>query len=117
MAESMPNGGAISCIGESNADGGAVIGRYFGVRGSEVCGEMNAGSFPSMGNVWLLGRWKLLPVGGSRDCWEGIHEAELVSGEKVKEVVGLVGPPENGEGAVSVKALDNDVVLCEFEWL
>ena len=86
--------------------------------GSVDCGEMNAGSFPSIGKVWLLGRcWKLFPCGGMRDCWEGIHEPELVSGEKVNGVVGLVGPPENGDGAVSVKALDRDVVLCELECL
>jgi hypothetical protein len=42
---------------------------------------------------------------------------ELVSGEKVNGVVGLVGPPENGDGAVSVNALDKDVVLCELECL
>jgi hypothetical protein len=113
----MTNGGGISCIGESNADEGAVTGRYFGVMGSVLCGEMNDGSLASMGNVWLLGRWKLLPVWGRRDCWEGIQDAELVSGEKVKGVVGLVGPPENGEGAVSVKALDREVVLCELECL
>jgi hypothetical protein len=40
-----------------------------------------------------------------------------LSGEKAKGVVGLVGPPENEEGAVSVKALDKDVVLWEFECL
>lgn len=117
MVASIPKGGAISFIGESNADEGAVTGRYFGVMGSVVCGEMNDGSFPSIGNVWLLGRWKLFPCGGMRDCWDGIQVPELVSGEKVKGVVGLVGPPEKGDGAVSVKALDNDVVLCELECL
>jgi hypothetical protein len=71
---------------------------------------MKEGSIPSIGNVWLRGRWKLLPGGGSRDCCEGIQEPEL-SGEKVNGVVGLVGPPENEEGAVSVNALDNEVVL------
>lgn len=115
MVASMPNDGAISCIGESRAEDGAVTGRYLGVIGSVVCGEINAGSFPSIGKVWLLGLWKLLLCGGMRDCWEGIHVPELVSGEKVNGVVGLVGPPENGEGAVSVNALDKDVVLCELE--
>jgi hypothetical protein len=52
-----------------------------------------------------------LPGGGNLDCCEGIHDPELLSGEKAKGVVGLVGPPENDEGAVSVKALDKDVVL------
>jgi len=78
---------------------------------------MKDGSIPSMGKVWLLGRWKLLPGGGNRACCEGIHDPELLSGEKAKGVVGLVGPPENEEGAVSVKALDRDVVLWEFECL
>jgi hypothetical protein len=117
MVASIPNGAAISCIGESSADEGAVTGRYFGVMGSVACGEMNEVSFPSMGKVWLLGRWKLLPCGGMRDCWEGIQVPEFVSGENVNGVVGLVGPPENGDGAVSVKALDKDVVLCELECL
>jgi hypothetical protein len=71
-----------------------------------------------MGNVWLLGRWKLLlPGGGSRCCCEGIQDPVFVSGEKVKGVVGLVGPAENDDGAVSVKALDKEVVLWEFECL
>jgi hypothetical protein len=35
MAESIPKGGGISCMGESRADDGAVSGRlYFGVKGS-----------------------------------------------------------------------------------
>jgi hypothetical protein len=116
MAESIPKGGGISWIGDSNAEGGAVTGRlYFGVRGSLLW--MKDGSIPSMGKVWLLGRWKLLPGGGNRACCEGNHDPELLSGEKAKGVVGLVGPPENEEGAVSVKALDKDVVLWEFECL
>lgn len=52
IAESKPKGGPISWIGESNAEDGAVTGRwYFGVNGSEGCEEMNDGSMPSMGNV------------------------------------------------------------------
>lgn len=58
-----------------------------------------------------------MPGGGIRDCWEGIHELELVSGEKEKDVVGLVGPAENDPGVVSIKALDKEVVLCELECL
>jgi len=35
IAESRPNGGGISCIGESRAEEGSVTGRlYFGVKGS-----------------------------------------------------------------------------------
>jgi hypothetical protein len=62
-----------------------------------------------LGNVWLLGRWKPLPGGGNRDCCEG-SQPEL-SGENAKGVVGLVGPPEKDDGAVSVNALFRDVVL------
>lgn len=51
IAESMPNGGGISCIGESNVEEGAVTGKYFGVMGSETCGETKDGSIPNMGNV------------------------------------------------------------------
>jgi hypothetical protein len=72
---------------------------------------MNEGSIPSIGNVWLLGLWKLFPGGGRRECWEGIQEPELPSGENAKGVDGLVGPAENEEGAVSVKALFKEVVL------
>jgi hypothetical protein len=84
---------------------------YFGVKGSLDCEEINDGSIPNIGKVWLRGRWKLLPGGGSRECCEGIHEPELLSGENAKGVVGLAGPAENEDGAVSVKALDRDVVL------
>ncbi len=40
----------------------------------------------------------------------------VVSGEKVKGVAGLEGPPEKDEFTVSVKALERDVVLWELEW-
>jgi len=53
--------------------------------------------------------------GGRRECWDGIKGAHVVSGEKAKGVAGLVGPPENDDGAVSVKPLLRDVVLWEFE--
>jgi hypothetical protein len=72
---------------------------------------MNDGSIRSIGKVWLRGRWKLFPGGGSRGCCEGMQEPELLSGEKAKGVVGLVGPAANEEGAVPVKALDKEVVL------
>lgn len=110
MAESIPNGGPISWIGESKADEGAVTGMlYFGVSGSFDCEEMNDGSIPSIGKVWLRGRWNPFPGGGNRDCCEGSHPE--LSGEKAKGPVGLVGPPENEDGLLSVKALDKDVVL------
>lgn len=52
MAESIPNGGGISWIGESNADEGVVTGRlYFGVRGSFACELMKDGSMPNIGKV------------------------------------------------------------------
>jgi hypothetical protein len=40
-----------------------------------------------------------------------MNAPQLLSGEKAKGVVGLAGPPENDEGAVSVNALDSEVVL------
>ncbi|KAF2455895.1 hypothetical protein BDY21DRAFT_348989 [Lineolata rhizophorae] len=52
-------GGGTSEMGESSA----VLLRYLGVRGSELWGgEMYDGSMPRAGNVWLRGRWKLLPA-------------------------------------------------------
>jgi hypothetical protein len=91
------------------------MGMYLGVRES-LCCEIYDGSMFRLGNVWLRGLWKLLPGGGSRECCEG-SQPELLSGENVKGVVGLAGPPEKDEGAVSVKALFRDVVLCELECL
>lgn len=88
-AESIPKGCAFSWIGESSAEDGAVTGMYFGVRGSVTCAA-NVGSMPSIGNVWLRGRWKVFPGGGRRACCEGSHDAELLSGEKANGVVGLV---------------------------
>lgn len=68
-----------------------------------------------LGKVWLRGREKPLPGKGRRECWEG-SQPEL-SGENVKGVVGLVGPPEKGDAAASVNALFKEVVLCELECL
>lgn len=64
-----------------------------------------------MGNVWLRGRWKIFVGGGRRECWDGMKGAHVVSGENAKGVAGLVGPPENDEGAVSVNPLLKEVVL------
>jgi hypothetical protein len=64
-----------------------------------------------MGNVWLRGLWKIFEGGGRRECWEGRYGAQVVSGENVNGVVGLVAPPEKEEGAVSVNPLLRDVVL------
>lgn len=112
IAESRPNCG-ISWMGESSADDGAVLVccEYFGVEGSSGCVlERKEGSMPSMGKVWLRGRWKLALGGGSRACWDGMKGLgpHPVSGEKAKGVVGDVGPPEKEEGAVSVKALESE---------
>jgi len=49
-AELIPNGCCSSWIGESNAEGGAVIGIYFGVRES-LCCEIYDGSIFRLGNV------------------------------------------------------------------
>lgn len=62
-----------------------------------------------VGNVWLLGRWKLELPGGM--CLLGSAERKppaFGSGEKEN------GLPEKDDPAVSVNALDRDVVLCEF---
>jgi hypothetical protein len=40
-----------------------------------------------------------------------MNGAHVVSGENAKGVAGLVGPPENEEGAVSVNPLLREVVL------
>ncbi len=81
------------------------------MEGSVVCDEMKDGSIPSIGKVWLLGLWKLFPGRESRDCCEGIQEPVVPSGEKAKGVFGLVGPAENEDKALSVKALEREVVL------
>jgi hypothetical protein len=41
----------------------------------------------------------------------------LGSGEKLNDAVGLIALPGKDGVAVSVKALDSDVVLCELECL
>jgi len=52
----------ISVIGDSRT----VLETYFGVSGSEEGGD-TYGSTPSIGKVWLRGRWKLLAFAeGSR---------------------------------------------------
>ena len=70
------------------------------------------------GKVWLRGRCALPPVvagkigravsGGTKGPG-AVPESGVKKGE-----VGLNGPGENDEGAVSVNALFKDVVLCEW---
>lgn len=72
IALSIPKGPAVenSCAGDSSADEGAVDGTpwepctYLGVRGSfESLLVWFMYSKSSVGNVWLLGRWKPGPPG------------------------------------------------------
>jgi len=74
----------------------------------------------SCGSVWLRGRCELpLPVAGKirRGVCGGIAVKGVAavpeSGVKNGDV-GLSGPGEKEEGAVSVKALFRDVALCEW---
>lgn len=104
-----------SAIGESSA----LLLMYFGVTASEdPGGDMYCSTPTSMGKVWLRGRWKLLlpgcPVAGCRLPMNelGPHAESGVKNGDEREV-GLVGPAEKEEGAVSVKTLDNEVLLCE----
>lgn len=72
----------------------------------------------SKGNVWLRGRWKLPLPGCPLGCWlfmkglGGQADSGLKNGDD-KEV-GLVGPAEKDDGAVSVNTLERDVLLCEW---
>lgn len=104
----------ISVMGESRAP----LLMNFGVSASEEPGgDMYCSTPTSIGNVWLRGRWKLLlpgcPVAACRPMKGlGPHaESGVKKGEESE--VGLVGPAEKEDGAVSVNTLDNDVLLCE----
>lgn len=93
---------------------------YFGVRASDdPGGDMYCSTPTSIGKVWLRGRWKLLlpgcPLAGCRLAMNGLGphaESGVKNGED--NDVGLVGPAEKDDGAVSVKTLDNEVLLCEW---
>lgn len=107
--------GCSSSIGESSAV--ALI--YLGVRASDDAGgDMYCSTPISMGNVWLRGRWKFPLPGWPRACWFPINgfDPQAESGVKKgdESEVGLVGPAENDEGAVSVNTLESDVLLCEW---
>ena len=67
-------------------------------------------SIPSIGNVWLRGRWNpaLEPISAACDM-KGL--GPLVESGVKKGELGLVGPAENDEGAASVKALERDALL------
>jgi hypothetical protein len=104
--------GRISIIGESSA----VLLRYLGVRASDDAGGDIYCSIPtSIGNVWLRGLWKLLLPGCPLACWLPIKGFGPHAESGVKKGddndVGLVGPAENDEAAVSVKTLDKDAML------
>lgn len=98
------NGSDGSCIGESRLEW--LL--FLGVTASpEVV--MYAGS--KRGKVWLRGRWELVFDGATRmgrACGGGGANGEGAvpeSGVKNGDVVGLRGPGENDDGAVSVNAL------------
>lgn len=104
-------------MGESSA----LLLMYFGVSASDdPGGDMYCSTPTSIGNVWLRGRWKLLlpgcPLAGCRLPMKGLGphaESGVKNGDESE--VGLVGPAENEDGAVSVKTLDKDVLLCEWK--
>jgi hypothetical protein len=107
--------GCSSSIGESSA----VTLMYLGVSASDDAGgDMYCSTPTNMGNVWLRGRWKLLLPGWPLPCWLpmkglGPHaESGVKKGDDSE--VGLVGPAEKDDGAVSVKTLESDVLLCEW---
>jgi hypothetical protein len=121
MAWSSPKCEAeISCAGDSRAEEGAVAETwYLGVKGSVDC-DWFMHSRSKVGNVWLRGRWKLELASVGPSCLPGPfarNSPTFASGEKVNGVVGLNALPGKDGGPASVKALDRDVVLCEFECL
>lgn len=105
----------ISAMGESSV----LLLMYFGVRASvEPGGDMYCSTPTSMGKVWLRGLWKLALPGWPLAGWRfptkgfGPHaESGVKKGDESE--VGLVGPAEKDEGALSVKTLDKEVLLCE----
>lgn len=74
-----------------------------------------SGSTATMGKVCERGRCGYAGAIARTYCG-GANGPCVVSGEKEKGVEGLEGPPEKEEPTVvSVKLLDRDVVLREFE--
>ena len=108
----LRSGSGGSSIGESSI----VEVTYFGVGTS-------ADPTPFMywsrsGKVWLRGRCELLAVvagrigravSGGTNGLGAVPESGVKNGE-----VGLNGPGENEDGAVSVNALFSEFVLCEW---
>ena len=97
-------------MGESNP----VLEPYLGVSDS-ADDDMY---WSKSGNVWLRGRWVLtlvvagkigLAAAGGTKGDGAVPESGVKKGE-----VGLNGPGENDEGAVSVNALLSEFVLCEW---
>lgn len=105
------SGSEASSIGESNI---ADV-TYFGVSGGAEVDPYWSRS----GNVWLRGLCELFDgVAGriGRAVKGGTHGfgATPESGVKKGEVIGLNGPGENDEGAVSVNAECKELVLSEW---
>lgn len=106
----------ISAMGESSVP----LLTYFGVSASDdPGGDMYCSTPTSIGKVWLRGRWKLplpgCPLPGWRLAMNGFGpQAESGVKKGDESDVGLVGPAEKVDGAVSVKTLDKEVLLCEW---
>lgn len=108
----LARGSGASSMGESRT---AELLLYFGVNASPLEGIPNS----KCGKVRLRGRWEWLllfcaagrsgrPDGGMKG--EGaVPESGVKNGD-----VGLIGPGEKDDGAVSVNALCNELVLCEW---
>jgi hypothetical protein len=110
----LARGSAASSIGESSI---VEAGAYLGVAVSGApAPDMK---WSSSGNVWLRGRCELpdvvagrigRAVNGGTNGFGATPESGVKKGD-----VGLKGPTgENEEGAVSVKALCNELVLSEW---
>lgn len=103
--------------GSSMGESKTVVDMYLGVGMSAEPGPDAYGS--NVGNVWLRGLIGLLAVvagsigravNGGTNGLGAVPESGVKKGE-----VGLNGPGEKDDGAVSVNALFNEFVLCEWK--
>ena len=124
-AESILSKGSSSPCESSIGESRAVLVTYLGV-GMSAAVLVPAMYWSSKGKVWLRGRWEFAPtpvpgagvvagrigraVKGGTKGLGAVPESGVVK----KGDVGLSGPGEKDEGAVSVKALLRLVVLCEW---
>lgn len=99
----------------SIAESSAAAERYLGVRLPDDGGEN--GSIPTIGNVWLLGRWNPLapPCPPPSRGWIGMNGLGPLAESGVKKgEVGLVRPGEKGLLVWSPKTLGNEGLLAEW---